>query len=62
VVADGDTETDEPVPTTVPPHDPEYHFQDAAVPSVPPLMERDDEPPELIADGLAEVELAEVEF
>ena len=36
----GLTVTDEPVPTKVPPQLPEYHFQLAPVPRLPPLTVR----------------------
>ena len=35
----GETVMLEPVPASVPPQEPEYHFQDAPVPKEPPLTD-----------------------
>ena len=40
VVLPGDTTTEAPVPTKVPPQLPEYQFHDAPVPSEPPLTDK----------------------
>ena len=37
VEADGETVMLDPVPTAVPPHEPEYHFHVASEPKLPPL-------------------------
>lgn len=46
VVTDGETETDTPVPTGVPPHVPEYHCHIAPAESVPVKPSVDDAPAE----------------
>ncbi len=38
VVDVGVTVIEAPVPSSVPPQDPEYHFHTAPVPSVPPIL------------------------
>ena len=50
-----------PVPTAVPPQLPEYHFQYAPVPSVPPVTDRVVESPAQIVVGLAAAEDGSVE-
>ena len=45
VVAAGETEMLAPEPTNVPPHEPLYHWYEAAVPRLPPDSDSVDEPP-----------------
>ena len=51
-----------PVPTNVPPQLPEYHFQEAQEPNVPPLTVNIDVPPTAILAGLAVAEVGLVEL
>jgi hypothetical protein len=38
IVDVGETVMEAPVPSGVPPHDPEYHFHEAPAPSEPPTL------------------------
>ena len=51
-----------PVPLVVPPHEPEYHFQYAPTPKLPPVKPRVVVEPLHINDGDEIAELAGVEF
>ena len=46
VVLVGETVIEVPVPSAVPPHDPEYQFHVAPVPSVPPISVKVTAPPQ----------------
>jgi len=62
VVAVGDTDRSSPVPTSVPPQLPLYHFAVAPVPGVPPVYVNVEESPEQIADALADALAGTDEF
>ncbi len=60
VVVDGLTEIEAPVPTSVPPQLPEYHFHEAAVPSEPPFILNEELLPLHIGD-VPDMEVAAVD-
>lgn len=60
MVEAGDTAMEAPVPASVPPQPPEYHFHDAPVPSEPPVTLSVVAPPQ-IGLGLAEALVGSVE-
>ena len=62
VVTVGETTTVEPAPTEYAPHEYQYHFQVSALPKLPPVKLSVDDEPVVIVDGVAEAELAVVEF
>lgn len=61
-MAVGDIETEAPDPTGVPPHDPLYHSQFAAVPREPPLNVKVVELPLHNIAGVAFADVAATEF
>ncbi len=61
-MAPGETETDVPEPTNVPPHEPLYQRQTPPAPKEPPLTVRVEEPPEQTEVGVAEAEVGDVEM
>ena len=50
-----------PVPASVPPHEPVYHFTTAPVPRVPPIIANTDDWPEVITAGVADAEVGAIE-
>ena len=50
-----------PVPTEVPPHDPLYHFHEAAAPRLPPASDSVDAPAGQTAAGVADALVAAVD-
>lgn len=46
MVEEGVTVIEEPVPSGVPPHDPEYHFHEAPAPNDPPTLVNVTVPPQ----------------
>jgi hypothetical protein len=61
VVADGVTAREEPAPSLVPPHEPEYQFHVAPVPSAPPEIVRFEVEPGQTEAALALAEIADVD-
>ncbi len=61
VVAPGETEIDDPVPTKVPTQLPEYQFQEAPRPSTPPLTLNVVEAPAHIGLGVADAPIGAVD-
>jgi hypothetical protein len=61
-VEEGETLTEEPVPTKVPPQDPEYQFQEAPVPKEPPFTESEVDCPGHIGFALTEALEGSVEL
>ena len=51
-----------PVPTGVPPHELEYHFQDAPVPKLPPTTVKIADEPTLMLLTLVLIDVADVLF
>ena len=56
VVADGNLIILKPVPSRNPPQEPEYQYQSAEVPNVPPVIVNNEELPSHISAGLAEID------
>ena len=61
-MVDGDTDKVTPVPSMVPPQEPEYQVQLAPVPSAPPVTLKVVELPSQIGSTLAEALVATVEL
>ena len=58
----GETDKLDPVPSSVPPHDPLYQFQVAPAPNVPPVIPKVELLPEQIVAGVAVALVAATEL
>ncbi len=58
----GETETEVPEPTNVPPHEPLYHCHDAPEPREPTFTVNVEGLPEHIVVGVADADVGAVEF